>query len=254
MARAAARIIPLDWRLTAFLAAALAALLLLAVLATMKVPPTVGVPLVLLGFLAAQAAAVGLLSRPPDHLLRAEREELTASLPEAKRRWNEDRQRRQAARAMARARPVVESLPAPQTAAVPPTPPPNDSSGSPPVLDLVPAVDPLPRDWLHGDGTFSLPVVGASYHQRALAELSTAEDRVVPAVLRLEDNPYDRYAVTVWIAGRKVGHLTRPDARAFRLRVAGDGRIGPEFPCVAAIRVPHGSGEYRVQLDVCLYR
>ena len=47
--------------------------------------------------------------------------------------------------------------------------------------------------------------------------------------------------------------------RAFRLRVAGEGRVGPEFPCAARIRVGwdrgrQGLGYFGVQLDVCLYR
>ena len=107
-------------------------------------------------------------------------------------------------------------------------------------------------------------MVGESYYQRALEAIcggrtATGEDRVVQAVLRLEDHPHDRYAVAVVIAGRKVGHLSRADAKAFRLRVAGEGRVGPEFPCAANIRGGwdrgyRDRGQYGVRLDVCLYR
>jgi len=243
---------PGERRLAAFLAAAVASLLLLAALATAGVPPAVGLPGFVAAFVAVLSAFLVFVEGPTDPELRDERDRLVAVLPEAKRRWEEDRQRARAER---------EALAAKEReAAEPAGPPPPDTTpaGPPPpalVTELVPLIPPLAAgDWLHGDGSFPLAVVGESYHQRALEEVAgtaAGDDGVVPAVLRLEDNPYDRYAVSVVVAGRKVGHLSRADARAFRLRVAGEGRVGPEFPCRAVV---NGGGRqpYSLRLDVRL--
>lgn len=229
--------------LAAFLAAAGIALLGLAVAAVLGVPPVVGVPAVFAAVAALVVIAAVLLGGPPDAALAAEREQLAAALPEAKRLRDEERLRRWAEREVRQpVEPVrpVELQPAPVV--------PLDAE--PVQLVAVPIVP--AADWLQGDGTFPLTVAGESYHQRALEEIcgGRGEDRVVPAVLRLEDSPYDRYAVAVLIGGRKVGHLARPDARAFRLRVAGEGRVGPEFPVRAVIDY---RGQYAVRLDVRLY-
>jgi hypothetical protein len=262
--RAAARAVRLgrtagERRLAAFLAAAAVALAVLAAAAALGVPPAVGVPAVLIGFGLVLLAGLLFIGGPPDDVLLAERDDLTAALPAAKQAWEEERRK---AREEAAAR--KEAAPQPTPAVVPVLT--DEVVAPPPVVELIPAAAPAmatppPGDWLKGDGSFSLRVVGESYHQRALEEISTGltwvgENRIVPAVLRLEDSQYDRYAVAVVIAGRKVGHLSRADARAFRLRVAGEGRVGPEYPCRAMIREAwdrRGRGSYGVRLDVCLY-
>lgn len=73
------------------------------------------------------------------------------------------------------------------------------------------------------EGREDLLVVGESYYQDALWELTNSESRfervraVVTAMLVAEiDNPYDANAVSVWVAGRKVGHLSRIDAQRVR--------------------------------------
>lgn len=257
-ARAAVRAVRLDRtpgerRLAAFLAAAVAALLLLAAAGIAGVPPAVGLPAVVIEFVIVLAAGLVFMDGPPTGAVRAERDRLLAVLPVAKRRWDEERQRARLERD-ARAAEVKTDSPADreQPAPLPPADPPAAAS---PILDLVLAADPPTGDWLRGDGTFPLAAVGESYHQRALEGAAIqvqGGDTVVPAVLRLEDNPYDRYAVTVVVAGRKVGHLARADARAFRLRIAGEGRVGPEFPCRAMI-AGGGREPLVVRLDVRLY-
>jgi tetratricopeptide (TPR) repeat protein len=71
-------------------------------------------------------------------------------------------------------------------------------------------------------GNHDLEVVGESYYQDALWQVvgGRTTDRVranVRAILVPEtDNPYDSNAISVWIDGRKVGHLSREDASDYR--------------------------------------
>jgi hypothetical protein len=75
------------------------------------------------------------------------------------------------------------------------------------------------------EGSEDLEVVGESYYQDALwatvhATLGKTSNRVrVDAIAVLvpeRDNNYDAQAVSVWINGLKVGHLSREDAAALR--------------------------------------
>jgi hypothetical protein len=72
------------------------------------------------------------------------------------------------------------------------------------------------------EGDCDLEVVGESFYQDNLWRLAAARPgepvRVeVIAVLVAEDgNPYDSNAIAVWIDGRKVGHLSRENARVYR--------------------------------------
>ena len=65
-------------------------------------------------------------------------------------------------------------------------------------------------------------VVGESYHHEALLQIAGGYSRSGceienQATLRLDDaNPHDANAVGVWIAGQRVGHLSREDAVSFR--------------------------------------
>lgn len=71
-------------------------------------------------------------------------------------------------------------------------------------------------------GRHDLEVVGESFYQDSLWQLvgRRTTDRVrltIDAVLLAEhDNPHDANAVSVWIEGAKVGHLSRADAAAYR--------------------------------------
>ncbi len=70
-----------------------------------------------------------------------------------------------------------------------------------------------------GDGDFEHEVVGESHYQDALIEISEGlgDDRICQAALVLEDdNPHDNKAVGVYIDKKKVGHMSREDARKFR--------------------------------------
>ncbi|GAA0803103.1 HIRAN domain-containing protein [Spirilliplanes yamanashiensis] len=72
------------------------------------------------------------------------------------------------------------------------------------------------------DGSHDLEVVGESYYQEALwrAVGGRRTERVrhdIQAVLVAEtDNPHDDNAISVWIDGMQVGHLSREDAAAYR--------------------------------------
>lgn len=119
-------------------------------------------------------------------------------------------------------------------------------------------------DWLLGDGTFALEVVGESHYQRDLERVcggrtERGEDRIVTACLELEENnSYDRNAVSIAIQGATVGYLSRIDASTFRARLRSERVPGNQFHCQANIRGgwDRGSddrGFYGVWLDVCLY-
>lgn len=73
------------------------------------------------------------------------------------------------------------------------------------------------------DGPVDLEVVGEAYYQDALWQLTgqrPGPDRVrIPIAARLiadTDNQYDANAVSIWIDGSKVGHLSRGDAERYR--------------------------------------
>ena len=74
------------------------------------------------------------------------------------------------------------------------------------------------------DGRETLEVVGESHYQdnlwRLVCDHTDPAERVrveIIAVLVTEpDNPYDANAVSVWIDGLKVGHLSRNDARLYQ--------------------------------------
>ncbi len=69
-------------------------------------------------------------------------------------------------------------------------------------------------------GQDNLEVVGESHYQELLfAIVGSGSERVRLAIeatlIREPDNPYDSEAVSVWIRGQKVGHLSREDAAEF---------------------------------------
>lgn len=73
-------------------------------------------------------------------------------------------------------------------------------------------------------GHMDLGVVGESYYQENLWEIvgkwRSPHDRLsveIHAVLIAEtDNPYDENAISVWVSGLQVGHLSREDAQRYR--------------------------------------
>ena len=79
-----------------------------------------------------------------------------------------------------------------------------------------------PLDVVLYGGSHDLEVVGESFYQDALwrAVGARTNERVrqeIQAVLFAEtDNPHDENAISVWINGMKVGHLSREDAEAYR--------------------------------------
>jgi hypothetical protein len=79
-----------------------------------------------------------------------------------------------------------------------------------------------PAEFILLGGSEDLEVVGESYYQDALWQVigGRTTDRVrveIQAVLFPEvDNSFDANAISVWIKHKKVGHLSREDAAAYR--------------------------------------
>lgn len=114
---------------------------------------------------------------------------------------------------------------------------------------------------LPGPGTYSLDVVGESYYQVALESIcggrsNSYEERIVEAILIHEDdNPYDNQAISINIHGKKVGHLSRSDARKYRKEMERAGYPGITATCSAMIvggwdRGGGDQGHFGVKLDL----
>lgn len=110
---------------------------------------------------------------------------------------------------------------------------------------------------------YLVDVVGESHYQSALAAIcgprsEAGEYREVAAHLVLEDNnQYDANAVAVQINGRKVGHLDRANALAFRRWRSSAGHPTADLTCPAVIigGWDHGDGDpgsYGVVLDLAV--
>jgi hypothetical protein len=97
------------------------------------------------------------------------------------------------------------------------------------IPDTSPASDTCPLWMSDGlrvslvDGREDLEVVGESFYQNNLWTLvggwrgSRIRYETVAVLVAEHDNQYDAKAVSVWISGHKVGHLSREDAAALRL-------------------------------------
>lgn len=67
------------------------------------------------------------------------------------------------------------------------------------------------------EGDEMVEVVGESHYQEEIWSAVQQVGREVVAILVPEpDNPFDSNAVSVWVAGLKVGHLCRSDAEAYQ--------------------------------------
>jgi hypothetical protein len=220
-----------DRRLAAVLAAAGTAVITLLGCAAAGFPATTCIVLTGVGFFAPLGGGLALLFGPDDYDCEAELAEVTGLLPEAKRAWGERRGAARAARQQATA-PEAEDLIEPVL------------GGGPP---------PVPA--LEGDGSYAVPVLGEIHIGRILENVCLDElppvgqDKVVSAVVRIENTNRDSRAVSVEIAGRKVGHLSPADARALRRRA---GRDSGQFKCRAVIHAgwKHGRVHYDLRLDV----
>lgn len=70
-----------------------------------------------------------------------------------------------------------------------------------------------------GDGTFDQEVVGESHYQEDLRRLAGGERRqqTTARLVCESNNQHDALAVRVEIGGKTIGHLSRNDARQFRV-------------------------------------
>ena len=258
-----------DRRLAAVLVAAGAAVIVLLGCVVAGFAATTCVVLTAVGFFAPLGVGLALLLGPDDDECEAELAEVTGLLPEAKRVWDERRAAARAARKAVRAaRKAVRAARKAARAARKPaaatrvTAPRGPATGAhlPMAEELI---EPDPDDGLplvpalEGDGAYAVPVLGEVHVGRILADVChdelppVGQDKVVWAVVRIENVSWESPAVSVEIAGRKVGHLSRADARALRRRA---GQDGDQFECRAVIHAgwKHGRVHYDLRLDVDL--
>lgn len=111
------------------------------------------------------------------------------------------------------------------------------------------------------DGSFDYDVVGESFYQPALdlicgGKTDDGHEHECSAVLVCEDdNPHDPNAIAVMISGRKVGHLPRSEAAAFRQLLRRHGIENLPVRCDALViggwkRGRGDEGHYGVKLDI----
>ena len=113
---------------------------------------------------------------------------------------------------------------------------------------------------LTGNGKFALEVVGESHYQQNFAKIcghrkESGENLLIDANLILEDNnPYDKNAVRVDIAGLTVGYLSREVACLYREQIRLGGHPKAVGSCKAKIKggwERKGKiGNYGVWLDI----
>jgi hypothetical protein len=204
-----------------------------------------------IGFFAPLGVGLALLFGPDDNDCEAELAEVIGLLPEAKRVWGERRVARRARRA-ARKQVTAAGVNASGGPAVG-----ADPVGAEDLVEPVPGGGPPPVPALEGDGAYAVPVLGEVHVGRILADVCRDElppvgqDKVVSVVVRIENTNRDSRAVSVEIAGRKVGHLSQADAQALRRQA---GRDSGQFTCWAVIHAgwKHGRVHYDLWLDVNL--
>jgi hypothetical protein len=237
-----------DRRLAALLVAAGTVVILFTGCVVVGFTANTAIVLVGLGFFVALGGSLALLFGPDDYDCEAELVAVTELLPGAKQAWDETRAAARAARSARRAERAARKRAA--------------SVGTPAeaedLVELVPVGGPLPVPAaLKGDGDYAVPVFGEVHAGRILAAVChdelppVGQDKIVSAVVRIENTTRDSRAVSVEIAGRKVGHLSRADARALRRRVDRDSE---KFKCRAAIHAEWKGGRvhYDLLLDVNL--
>jgi len=116
------------------------------------------------------------------------------------------------------------------------------------------------QPYIQGNGEFGLEVVGESFYREEIAAIAQnrADERAwvyCTATLVPEDtNPHDTEAVGVFIAGSKVGHLSREHARIYRgLTWARNPSSSPALADAVITNGMHIGGKaysYTVELDL----
>ena len=112
-----------------------------------------------------------------------------------------------------------------------------------------------------GDGSFDYDVVGESFYQDHLNRICGGktenghEYRCLAVLVCEDNNPHDTNAIAVVISGRKVGHLPRSEAAAFRQLLRRHGIENLPVRCDALVvggwkRARGDEGHYGVKLDI----
>lgn len=104
-------------------------------------------------------------------------------------------------------------------------------------------------------GEFDYEVVGESFYQKQIGALlkdtPPGEGIKTTAVLWPEsDNPHDPMAVSIWIEGGKVGHMSRADARSFRRRLTSKKLGRNATQCEAFVEKGRSAGMDSVWLNI----
>jgi hypothetical protein len=96
-------------------------------------------------------------------------------------------------------------------------------------------------DWSRYDDCMKMQVVGESFYQPALKQVSRCPKtgphgfecsaELVPE----PENPHDKFAVKVMVQGRQVGHLGRGNARRYHKRIRALNDEGKRVICMAYI-------------------
>jgi hypothetical protein len=214
-----------------------------------------------IGFFAALGVSLALLFGPDDYDCNDELVAVTGLMPEAKRVWDENRAAARAARAVRKAERAERRAATQAARKVEQDARKRAAAEAKPdeaLVELVPVCESSPEpETLTGDGAYAVPVMSEVHVGRILAAAfrdglpPIGQDKDVSAVVRIADTSRDTRAVSVEIAGRKVGHLSKADGRALRQRVDHNGE---QFKCRAAIRAGWKDGRvrYAVRLDVNL--
>jgi hypothetical protein len=239
-----------DRRLAAVLVAVGTAVITLLGCAAVRFTVGTCVVLTAIGFFVPLIGGLALLFGPDDYDCEDELAEVTVLLQEAKRargQWRAARRAERAARKQA-----ATGVDAPGELAT------ADPAATDGLVEQVPVGGPPPVPTaLEGDGAYAVPVLGEVHIGRILADVChdelppVGQDKVVSAVVRIENTNRDSRAVSVEIAGRRVGHLSPADAQALLRRVGGD---SGQFKCRAVIHagLKRGRVHYDLWLDVNL--
>lgn len=135
-----------------------------------------------------------------------------------------------------------------------PTPPPNRSGPVSPRQTMPVSSDSVVA--LEGDGSYSFDIVGESHYQDELKRIAGPKQEKGKAlecealIIHEPDNPHDRNACAVMIDGRKVGYLSKEDAKdQVSFRQSPGFSLSAKALIMGGWSDHRGEGSYGVRLD-----
>lgn len=111
---------------------------------------------------------------------------------------------------------------------------------------------------MEGDGSFGFDIVGEGSYQEALDSIAGGKTKngheieLLATLTREPDNPHDRNAIAVIIAGRKVGYIARTEAEAIAEMIDRHGysQFTADAMIVGGWTSRKSEGHYGVRLDL----